>query len=91
MFAKVLQDEWTGEMPTGAYWRPVKLISDTRLPALETDVSYYLFPLPEGIDKDTVVEARLIFRRAYQQLQEWKGWTDPDILMAQNTVHLSLQ
>ena len=31
IFEKLLQDEWTGEMPTGAYWRPVKIVSDTRL------------------------------------------------------------
>src|SRR3989304_3189044 len=30
-FAKVLKDEWTGETPTAAYWRPVTIIEDTRL------------------------------------------------------------
>ena len=33
-YAKVLQDEWTGETPTAAYWRPVKIVADTRIPAL---------------------------------------------------------
>ncbi len=90
MFAKVLQDEWTGEMPTGAYWRPVRLVSDTRLAALDTNVTTYLFSLPPGsIDTGVTVESRLIFRRAYQQLQEWKGWTDPDILMEEETVHVA--
>ncbi len=85
-FAKVLQDEWTGEMPTGAIWRPVRIVSDTRLPALKTDFSMYMFPV-QG-DTSVTVEARLIYRRAYQQLAEWKGWTDADIIMAQQTVQL---
>jgi hypothetical protein len=89
MFAKVLQDEWTGEMPTGAYWRPVRLVSDTRLPALKTSASYYQFALPaESAGAEITVETRLIFRRAYQQLQEWKDWTDPDILMEEEIVSL---
>lgn len=90
MFAKLLQDEWTGEMPTGAYWRPVRLVSDTRLPALKTSASYYQFAIPaENADADVIVEARLIFRRAYQQLQEWKDWNDPDMLMKEEIVRLS--
>ena len=85
-FAKVLQDEWTGEMPTGAIWRPMSLVSDTRLPALATDSTTYIFPVDEY--KPVTVETRLIYRRAYQQLAEWKGWTDPDIIMAQQTLQL---
>lgn len=89
MFAKVLQDDWTGEMPTGAYWRPVTLVSDTRLAAHDTDVTAYLFALPSGVNaEDVSVETRLVFRRAYQQLQEWKAWTDPDILMEEATVRV---
>ncbi|MBX2998186.1 MAG: carboxypeptidase regulatory-like domain-containing protein [Caldilineaceae bacterium] len=92
MFAKVLQDEWTGEMPTGAYWRPVRLVSDTRLPAHKTSASYYQFAIPNGSDsQDLTVETRLIFRRAYQQLQEWKDWNDPDILMKEEIVRLHSQ
>jgi len=33
-----------------------------------------------------IVEAHLIFRRAFQQLAEQKGWTDPDIVMEEETV-----
>ena len=35
-----------------------------------------------GADGATV-EARLIFRRAFQKLTEQKGWTDEDVLMEQ--------
>jgi hypothetical protein len=79
VFAKVLQDEWTGEIPAAAYWRPVRLVEDTRLAAFATDVSRYTFQAPEA--RPVAVEARLIFRRAYQELMRQKGWTDPDILM----------
>jgi len=85
-FAKVLQDEWTGEVPTGAIWRPIKVVSDTRIPALKNDFSIYSFPVQD--DKAVTVEVRLIYRRAFQQLEQQKGWTDPDILMAQRTIQV---
>jgi hypothetical protein len=43
----------------------------------------YTFPLQEG---EATIEVRLLYRRAYQQLAEWKGWDDPDIEMAALTV-----
>jgi hypothetical protein len=79
VFAQILEDEWTGESPTGAFWRPIRIVSDNRLAAMATDVSRYTFTLPPG--GPITVEARLIYRRAFQQLMTWKGWTDPDILM----------
>lgn len=83
-YAKILEDEWTGESPTGAYWRDIRLVEDTRLAAFATDVSRYTFPAPAG--SPVTVEARLIFRRAFQQLMEWKGWDDPDIVMEEETI-----
>src|SRR5262249_21312047 len=85
-FAKILQDEWTGEMPTGAIWRPVKVVSDTRLPALQKDSSLYGFA--SQANGAVTVDIRLIYRRADQQLSQWKGWNDPDIIMAQQTLQL---
>ncbi len=83
-YAKIVKDEWTGESPTGAYWRDISLVEDTRLAAFATDVSQYTFVAPaEG---SVTVEARLIFRRAFQQLMEWKGWDDPDIVMEEETI-----
>jgi hypothetical protein len=83
-YAKILQDEWTGESPTAAYWRPVSIVTDTRLAAFATDTSRYTFAAPaNGV---VTVEAHLIFRRAFQQLAEQKGWTDPDIVMEEETV-----
>ncbi len=78
-YAKLLKDEWSGEMPTGAYWRPIELVSDNRIAAFETATTVYTFELPDA--GSATVEARLYFRRAFQKLMEEKGWEDPDILM----------
>jgi mono/diheme cytochrome c family protein len=83
-YAQILRDEWTGESPTGAFWRPIEVVSDTRLAAMTTDSSQYTFAAPPTGAIN--VEARLIYRRAFQQLMEWKGWTDPDIVMEEETV-----
>jgi hypothetical protein len=88
-YAKLLRDEWTGEEPTAAYWRPVKIVSDTRLAAFATDRSRYMFDLPAGSDV-AKIEARLIFRRAFQKLMEQKGWTDPDVIMEQQVADVGL-
>lgn len=82
-FARVLKDEWTGEYPTAAYWRPVSILEDTRLPALATDTTRYSFALPAG--QAAQVNVRLLFRRAFAALAAQKGWSDPDILMEEAT------
>ncbi len=88
----MLQDEWTGETPTAAYWRPVKIVADTRIPAFGTDRSQYTFDLPAGAGADgATVDARLIFRRAFQKLMEQKGWTDEDVLMEQAQVEVKAE
>ncbi len=83
-FAKVLKDEWTGETPTGAYWRPVSIVEDTRLAALATDVTRYSFAAPA--DGAVTINVRLLFRRAFQQIAAEKGWNDPDIVMETTTI-----
>jgi hypothetical protein len=88
-YAKILEDEWTGESPTGAYWRDIRLVEDTRLAAFETNVSQYTFAAPTG--GPVTVDARLVFRRAFQQLMEWKGWDDPDILMEEETITVAIR
>jgi hypothetical protein len=85
-FAKVLRDSWTGETPTAAIWRPIEVVTDTRLAPFAMNRSSYAFALPTGIPAS--VEVRLIYRRAYQQLAEQKGWDDPDVVMEQATIQL---
>jgi hypothetical protein len=83
-FAKVLKDDWTGETPTAAYWRPVTIVEDTRLAPFATDSSTYSFNLPAG--SPASIKISLVYRRAYQLLEQQKGWTDADILMAESTI-----
>ena len=83
-YAKILRDDWSGETPTAAYWRPVTIVEDTRLAALASDHSTYTFSLPSG--RTATVKIRLVYRRSFQQLAEQKGWNDPDIPMAETTI-----
>jgi hypothetical protein len=84
VYAKILRDEWTGESPTAAYWRPVSIVADTRLAAFATDTSRYTFAAPAN--GAVTVEAHLVFRRAFQKLAEQKGWNDPDIVMEEEKI-----
>lgn len=78
-FAKILQELWTGISPTGAYWNPTEIISDTRLSAFDSDYSIYSFLVPEGNTAN--IHVRLLYRRAFQGLQELKDWKDNEILI----------
>jgi len=81
-YAKILRELRTGIIPTAAYWNPVELVEDTRIPALGRDMSRYEFAIPPG-SGPLRVRSRLIFRRAFKALARQKGWDDPDILMEQ--------
>ena len=85
-FAKVLRDESTGETPTGAFWRQTTIVEDTRIAALATDTTNYTFDAPTG--QAVTVNVRLVFRRSFYELQQQKGWNDPDILMEYETLQL---
>jgi nitrate/TMAO reductase-like tetraheme cytochrome c subunit len=86
-FAKVLEDPWTGEWPTVAYWNPTTIRDDTRIPALATDQTRYIFAAPAS-SQVVVVSTRLIFRRAYPELARQKLWVDPDLVVAQREIDL---
>jgi hypothetical protein len=83
-YAKILEELWTEESPTAAYWNPTVLREDTRIPALGTDQSQYEFRAPSGAGPVTV-EAKLIFRRAFKSLMKQKSWDVADVLMGQAT------
>lgn len=85
LYAKILSDFYTGETPTFAYWRQTRLVSDNRIPALETDESHYTFELPDDAGPITV-DAQLLLRRAFIELMAVKGWQTPDLLMEHETV-----
>jgi hypothetical protein len=52
-------------------------------------VSQYTFAAP--VEGSIMVEARLIFRRAFQKLMGQKGWDDPDIMMEEETIIVDVQ
>jgi hypothetical protein len=78
-FAKVLEELWTGISPTGAYWNPTRTLSDNRLAAFATDSSTYTFDAQT--ESEVNVEVVLLFRRAFKELMDQKGWDIPDIVM----------
>ena len=85
-FAKVLEELWTEVSPSGAYWNPTRIVSDNRIAAFETDTSRYTFTLPS--DRQAQVEVTLLFRRAFKELMDQKGWDVSDIIMARQTLHV---
>ena len=87
LYAKVLADTYTGETPAYAYWRPTRLVSDNRIPALAADETVYEFALPADAG-GAAVTARLYLRRAFIALMDAKQWDTPDILMEERTVTL---
>ncbi len=87
VYAKVLKERWTGVTPTGSYWNPVTTVSDNRIAAFAADATSYVFQAPaEGAAR---VEVRLLFRRAYRDLMDVKGWDVPDILMASRSLDIT--
>lgn len=78
-YAKILKDSWTGEMPTGSYWKPTRIVSDNRIGAHETDSSIYIFSANHNTE--VTVDVTLLFRRAFIDLMKQKDWDTPDIVM----------
>ena len=85
-FAKILQDRITGQAPSYEHWRLVDVVEDTRLPPLATDSTDYQFQMPQ--QGAATVEIQLLFRRSFQELAAWKGWDDPDIVMAEEVLEV---
>jgi hypothetical protein len=85
-FAKILEELWTEVSPSAAYWMQTRILEDTRLAALETRKADFVFKYPS--DSSVTIDVTLIFRRAFQDLMEQKGWNTPDILMEQKIIEL---
>ncbi|MCD6425904.1 MAG: hypothetical protein J7L35_10435 [Anaerolineales bacterium] len=86
IYAKVLQEYWTEITPSGSYWNPTRIVSDNRIAAFDSDTTEYMFIVPdEGKYK---INVKLIFRRAFIDLMEQKGWDMPDIMMAEENIIL---
>jgi hypothetical protein len=87
-YAKILRDEWSGESPTAAYWRDISLVEDTRLAAFAADESRYTFAAPDR--GPVTVQARLVYRRALQELMEQKDWDEADIVMEEASIEVAV-
>ncbi|MFZ5918179.1 MAG: hypothetical protein ACOYZ7_14650 [Chloroflexota bacterium] len=86
-YAKVLEEQWTEVSPSGAYWNPTRVLSDNRLAAFETDVSRYTFAAPAAGPVE--VSVTLLYRRAFSELMDQKGWDVPDMIMERETLTLA--
>jgi hypothetical protein len=83
-YARILEELWTQVAPTGAYWNPTRVVSDNRLAAFASDTTEYAFdPDDTGV---VTVEVTLLFRRAFIELMEQKGWEVPDLVTEEETV-----
>jgi mono/diheme cytochrome c family protein len=78
-FALVLRENWTGISPTAAYWNPVQVVEDTRLAPFQEDYSQYRFQAPE--QGPATIQVQLIFRRAFIEIAEMKGWGVEDLVL----------
>ncbi len=84
IYAKVLEEIWTGQSPSGSYWMPTRIVSDNRIAAFHSDTSDFLFQLPDNYfsgDNPVQVDIQLIYRRAPKKLMLQKGWNTPDLTM----------
>jgi hypothetical protein len=86
IYAKILTELWTEVSPSGAYWNPVRIASDNRLSAMEADTSTFSFASPAGVNFS--VSVKLLYRRAFIELMDQKGWDVPDILMVEKQITL---
>jgi hypothetical protein len=80
-YARILAELWTDISPSGAYWNPTRVVSDNRLPAFGSDTTTYLFAISSP--NSASVQVSLIYRRAFIELMDQKGWDVPDIIMEQ--------
>ena len=85
-FAKVLSELWTEISPSVAYWNHTRVLSDNRLAALAQDTSRYVFSAPA--QGKSSISISLLYRRAYIQLMDWKGWDAPDIQMEYQLIEI---
>jgi hypothetical protein len=86
-YALILQELWTEISPSAAYWNPTRVVEDTRLQPFQEDFSSYTFS-SRG-DGELQVHVRVILRRAFIELMDQKGWTDADMLIAEQVLTVS--
>jgi hypothetical protein len=86
IYAKVLEEFWTGVSPSGNYWSPTRIVSDNRIAAYETDTTSFQYVDPN--EGKLSFNVKLIYRRAFIELMDQKGWDVPDIMMEEQWIIL---
>lgn len=86
VFAKVLEEMWKKVSPTAAYWNPTRIVQDNRLAAFAKDTSLYCFSADDP--GPVAIEISLVYRRAYKELMDLKGWKVPDIVMEKQFINV---
>jgi hypothetical protein len=86
-YARILQELWTEISPSGAYWNPTRVLSDNRIAAFATASSEYAFDASTA-ERPITIDVTLLFRRAFIELMDQKGWDVPDIIMEHQVVSL---
>jgi len=62
------------------------IASDNRIAAFETDTANFQFIDPN--EGKLTINVELIFRRAFIELMDQKGWDVPDVMMAEEIIIL---
>jgi nitrate/TMAO reductase-like tetraheme cytochrome c subunit len=85
-YAKILKEYWTETEPTASYWKQTQIIHDNRIKAFEIAKSNYTFSKPAA--GSTLIDIKLIFRRAFIELMDQKGWDTKDIVIAEAKIKI---
>jgi hypothetical protein len=82
-YAKLLEDLASGEWPVVSYWKQALIREDTRLAAMESDVTRYTFGARAG---GMTVTVKVVFRRLFEHLADRYGWDLGELVMAEKTI-----
>lgn len=89
VYANILMDMDTNQVPTVAYWNPTRAAwpgSDTRLEPNKPVTSTYTFAMPaNGFARITV---RLIYRYAFIDIARQKGWGINDTIVTEESADM---
>jgi hypothetical protein len=85
VYAKLLMDIASGDIPVVSYWKQSLIVADNRIPALAAGRSSYGFMLPTGAD-EIQLDARVLFRRLFWDTAGEKEWDMPDIAMEEEVL-----
>jgi hypothetical protein len=87
-YARILREDWTNIAPSVSYWNPTRVISDTRLAAGTYDSNTVVFEAPSSTRQQFDVLVRLMYRRTFAQIADWKDWQLNDIVLAEESVQV---